>query len=435
MKPRFLALASLLTLLLAVACSESQEQPQSETAPVGAAVQGDNSSSDEVDLAAQRQEMLAAKAQQAAAAKQAQQARQTKEKAAAQKNKYGLTEEQERQRQVVIDRKAALQADQGKSVAYDGPKGQGPRISVENTQIDFGEVWDTDTMTGSFKFTNTGKQKLIIQFVKASCGCTTTELDRMEFEPGEGSTIHVEWHPKGFGPQIKTITITSNNEGELYTRLMIRATITPFAAFKPEPTRLGNVRLYTKKMAQVELTCVDPDFELLDLRSTNPHLTAVETGRSVDGTRTIELTLDDSAPWGMFNVSVIAKVRGVREPGAEVQERDVLLHVGASIFGDLEVKPNLFSVGRVQPRGRISFSVVLKSADGNDFELTRAVVENSTPPGMTLRSEPLSEGGLRVFVEGEVGDFLGLIRGTAVMETSLAGEGERRLPIMGMVRQ
>jgi Protein of unknown function (DUF1573) len=365
------------------------------------------------------------------------------QKSAQKTDGYGLTEEQNRKRQAILDNKAAINARGGKPTGgYDGPAGEGPRISLKRKEINFGEVWDTDTMNGSFEFTNTGKSKLVISLVKASCGCTSTELEKMEFEPGEGSKIDVEWHPKGFGPQIKTVTITSNNEDELYTRLMIRANIKPFAKWDPEPTRFNNVRIFEEHKTQAVLTCVDPAFEVLDLKTSNPNLTAIELERRANGDRVFELTLGDQTPWGMFNATVIAKVKGLRtvtnEEGVDVQEmqeRDAILHVGASVFGDLEVTPNLFSVGRVVPKGKVNFSVVLKSTEGKDFKLTTAVVENSQPPGMTLRSEPNPGGGIRVFVEGDVGDYEGLIRGTAVMETDLEGEGPRRLPIMGIVRR
>ncbi len=363
------------------------------------------------------------------------------QKAAAQKGAgakqdiYGLSPEQEKKRKKILaDKAAILSGRAGKSAGYTGPKGEGPRLSLSRAEINFGSVWDTDTMEGKFEFTNTGKSPLVIELVKASCGCTTTELEKMEYAPGESGEIDVSWHPKGFGPQIKTITITSNNEGEQYKRLMIRATIKPFAKWEPEPTRFDSVRIFKEHKTLSELTCVDPNFELVSLVTSNPNLTAVEVERKPNGNRVIELTLGSETPWGMFNASVIAKVRGVRQAGEEIQERDAILHVGGSVFGDLAVKPNLFSVGRVAPKGRISFSVLLTSTDGVDFELIKAEVENSQPPGMTLRSEPNPGGGLRVFVEGDVGDYEGLIRGTAVMETSLAGEGERRLPIMGIVR-
>jgi hypothetical protein len=425
--------------------SEATTEPSSTETPAASLVaQGDAlAAKAEAEKAAAQEAAAQKAAAQKAAAEQAAAAKAAAQKAGAdqktqvaqQKNaSSGLTAEQERKRQAILDQKAAIKSGKGAAGSYEGPAGEGPRLTFTRSQLNFGKVWDTDTLTGEFEFKNTGKSKLVFDLVKASCGCTTTELDRMEFEPGEGSTIKVEWHPKGFGPQIKTITVTSNDEQEQYKRVMIQADIMPFAKFDPEPTRFDSVKIFEEHRTKTTLTCVDPNFELVSLTSSNPHLTAVEGQRQPNGDLWIELVLDDTTPWGMFNASVTAKVRGVRSAGEEPMERDAILHVGASIFGDLEVTPNLFSVGRVAPGGRISFSVVLKSAENKPFQLTRAEVLNSQPPGMTLRGEPNPGGGLRVFVEGDVGDYEGLIRGTAVLETDLEGEGERRLPVIGIVR-
>lgn len=441
-----------LALLVSACGGESPQAPAAQPAVTQEATTPDAPGAGSAALVAQGGAAEEAAAEAAAAAKAAAQKAAAEEAAAAkaaaqkagaaqkaqvaqQKNgSSGLTAEQERKRQAILDQKAAIKSGKGAAGSYEGPAGEGPRLTFKRPQINFGKVWDTDTLTGEFEFTNTGKSKLVFDLVKASCGCTTTELDRMEFEPGEGSTIKIEWHPKGFGPQIKTITVTSNDETEQYKRVLIQADIMPFAKFEPEPTRFDNVRIFEEHRKTATLKCVDSNFELLSLTPSNPHLTATAGERQSNGDLPIELVLDDTTPWGMFNATVTAKVRGVRAAGEEPMEREAILHVGASVFGDLEVSPNLFSVGRVVPGGKISFSVVLKSAENKPFELTRAEVLNSQPPGMTLRSEPNPGGGLRVFVEGDAGDYEGLIRGTAVLETNLEGEGERRLPVMGIVR-
>lgn len=391
---------------------------------------------------AKQQAALAEKAKrekeaaQALAAKQAAQKQAAQKSAQASKDSFGLTPEQQKKKQAILDQKAAIKAGLkgGSNAGYDGPRGEGPRLTFKRSSVQFGEVWDTDTMKDTFEFTNTGKSTLVIDLVKASCGCTTAELEKMRYEPGESGKIDVEWKPKGFGQQVKTITLTSNSEGMLYTRVMIHATIKPFAKFDPEPTRFENARMFQEHKRTSTLSCVDPAFELISLTSSNENLVAEAGERAANGDLPVTLTLRDTAPWGMFNATVTARVRGVREAGEGAIERDAILHVGASVFGDLEVAPNLFSVGRVAPRGKINFSVIMSSADGNPFEVTRAEVLNSQPPGMTLRTEPLPDGTVRVYVEGEAGDYEGLIRGTAVLETNLEGEGERRLPIMGIVR-
>ena len=67
--------------------------------------------------------------------------------------------------------------------------------------------------------------------------------------------------------------------------------------------------------------------------------------------------------------------------------------------------------------------------------MTAVRVENSQPPGMTARVESNPDGSKRLLLEGESGDYLGLIRGWVVLSTDVPGEEQRRLSVMGIVRE
>jgi len=76
---------------------------------------------------------------------------------------------------------------------------------------DFEEIPEGDKHTHEFLFTNIGKSPLIIQGVKASCGCTTPDWPKDPILPGESSMITATYNTKGRpGPFNKGITITSN---------------------------------------------------------------------------------------------------------------------------------------------------------------------------------------------------------------------------------
>lgn len=64
-----------------------------------------------------------------------------------------------------------------------------------------------------FEFVNTGNMPIIINQVKASCGCTTPEWTKEPVIPGQTGSIKVSFNPKGRpGPFSKSITISSNAE-------------------------------------------------------------------------------------------------------------------------------------------------------------------------------------------------------------------------------
>ena len=84
-------------------------------------------------------------------------------------------------------------------------------ISFERTAHDFGRIESGPTYKTSFKFTNTGKEDLIISDAKASCGCTVPSYSAEPVKPGQSGLIDVEFDSKGReGQQLKLITITSN---------------------------------------------------------------------------------------------------------------------------------------------------------------------------------------------------------------------------------
>ncbi|MEM7228380.1 MAG: DUF1573 domain-containing protein, partial [Planctomycetota bacterium] len=66
---------------------------------------------------------------------------------------------------------------------------QGPRIAFERIEHDYGEVWDIEETITTFKFSNVGTDTLVIDQIKPSCGCTTTQLEKMVYEPGESAEI------------------------------------------------------------------------------------------------------------------------------------------------------------------------------------------------------------------------------------------------------
>lgn len=88
--------------------------------------------------------------------------------------------------------------------------GTSPEITFESKEHDFGTMKKGADMKYEFKFKNTGKSPLILNNVKASCGCTTPTWPKEPIGPGKSSSIKVEYDSKRVGPFTKSITITSN---------------------------------------------------------------------------------------------------------------------------------------------------------------------------------------------------------------------------------
>ncbi len=93
---------------------------------------------------------------------------------------------------------------------YNGPLSS---IGFANAAHDFGTIKQDSENKYSFKFTNTGKEPLVITEAVGSCGCTVPDYPKHPIAPGETSEINVVYKPgKQEGQQAKTVTITANTE-------------------------------------------------------------------------------------------------------------------------------------------------------------------------------------------------------------------------------
>ena len=110
------------------------------------------------------------------------------------------------------------------------------KLGLERFEHDFGEIWDLEKQETTFGFENKGEGPLIIEEVKASCGCTTPTLTKTTYLPGEKGTLEIAFAPKGNGRQTKTLTVRCNDPERPVTILKISSTIKPFV--KPDPLYL-----------------------------------------------------------------------------------------------------------------------------------------------------------------------------------------------------
>lgn len=86
-----------------------------------------------------------------------------------------------------------------------------PDFKFDKEVHDFGTVTEGVKATYDFKFTNTGKEPLIITSVNASCGCTTPEWPKEPIKPGATASIKAVYDSNGRpGAFTKSITVNSN---------------------------------------------------------------------------------------------------------------------------------------------------------------------------------------------------------------------------------
>lgn len=99
---------------------------------------------------------------------------------------------------------------QGQQVAKAADNPNGPEITFEKLVHDYGQVEQGGDGTCYFKFTNTGKEPLILQKPRSSCGCTVPTWPKTPILPGKSDEIKVTYNTKRLGNINKTVTILSN---------------------------------------------------------------------------------------------------------------------------------------------------------------------------------------------------------------------------------
>jgi len=87
-----------------------------------------------------------------------------------------------------------------------------PKIFSPEPNYNFKEVLEGQTVEHEYEIINQGNADLIINDVKASCGCTAVQPQKKILKPGEKTKIKIEFDSRGrIGPQKKYVYVFSND--------------------------------------------------------------------------------------------------------------------------------------------------------------------------------------------------------------------------------
>lgn len=89
----------------------------------------------------------------------------------------------------------------------------GPVMTFEVLEYNFGTIKQGEVVTREFKFKNTGREPLIINNAIGSCGCTVPDYPKEPIKPGGSGVIKVTFNSAGkMGQQDKTVTLTYDTD-------------------------------------------------------------------------------------------------------------------------------------------------------------------------------------------------------------------------------
>ena len=147
-----------------------------------------------------------------------------------------------------------------------------PKITFTEESFDFGNIAEEKgPVTKEFTFTNTGGSPLILQNVKASCGCTTPEWTKDPVLPGKKGFVKATYNPQNRPGQFnKSITVTSNAENNTVI-LTIKGSVTakPPTLEDNYPMQMGGLRLKSNHLAFIKVFTTEVKTDSLQIINTS----------------------------------------------------------------------------------------------------------------------------------------------------------------------
>ncbi len=201
------------------------------------------------------------------------------------------------------------------SVAYGRPKVKFPVINY-----DFGEVIQNSRLTYDFVFYNKGKDSLIIENIRSSCGCTTTWPSKKRLGPKEEAKIGVVFTTRGYSGNFKkTITVKTNDPKKPVVTLSITGKILVEVRIAP---RTVYIRIEDKKNI--------PEFVTKELKIKNYSKRTIKVLEAKTNTPSIIL---DSAL-----IKLPAEINSEREKSFQIKVLTNGLKKGWKKIGEIELK-------------------------------------------------------------------------------------------------
>jgi len=111
----------------------------------------------------------------------------------------------------------------------------GPKINFEKEVHDYGKIRYGDTVTEEFVFTNAGDQTLIIEQLRASCGCTKAVKGSSEVAPNQSSKIVAAFDTTGLraGRKEQSIFVHTNDPEKPVVKLIVLADVVKDLGVEP----------------------------------------------------------------------------------------------------------------------------------------------------------------------------------------------------------
>jgi hypothetical protein len=317
------------------------------------------------------------------------------------------------------------------------PVTPGAAISLEVEERDFGTIWDFESVTTTFPFTNTGTKTLVLTRLQAGCGCTTPIADKTVLQPGESGTITVTFDPKGkANKQDKKVTIFSNAVNAPEKGFWIRSYVNQFVDVKNKFLSLNEMALGESHSVEFEFTPIDPNFKILSMSGTGKHgqfVTAEELEMPEGSPRRVRININPNMPWGAFHSQLKVKGTGTTPEGNPINHEFTIFANGKT-YGKIRADKHIISLGTLGKGGSFHVRNNIFRADGEPFNVLNTAILQPTVSGINGSAIQNIDGSYTLMVTGTLPpSHQGPINAELMVQTDVPGEEVLRFRVTGVV--
>jgi len=221
-----------------------------------------------------------------------------------------------------------------------------PRIKFEQSEFDFGTMFQDEKVTHEYVFQNTGKSPLKITNVNTNCGCTAGKPPAGEIAPGEKHAISVTFASGRMRDRVtKHIYVTTNDPANPRTTLTITGTVKVEVDVVPTGIYFGVLRAGETVERSVVIKPVEAKpFKILEVKSSDPAIVASKP-----------VAAGKPEPEGSYRVTVtIGPLAEAKRISGNVTLRTDLAHqkeIVVTVYGRVAAAPVAAEVRQEAPSG------------------------------------------------------------------------------------
>ena len=263
---------------------------------------------------------------------------------------------------------------------------------LNGTVHEFGRMERGEKGACEFQIRNDGNATLEMEVLKASCKCTRADLRKATLEPGEVTTLDLEWEAvmEGMSPEFRQeAPVRSNDPSHPHTVFAIAGEL--FFAVEVNPSRvsLGNIRSSVAQQGAVEVVCnTQEDFEISEVTLQDESLRdyvsfdilplsqeRIDEQQGKSGAK-VQVTLKPGLPPGRFHCEANLQTNVLDAP--------VPLSIEAQVVGDISIvgegyslATNTLRLGRVKRNeGReVKLLLLVKGENHDKIDFSVAAIE------------------------------------------------------------